>query len=126
MYQEPVSIGNFSEFWFWFYIIMLPIGYAMFVLLIIWYKNRHARFEYTKGGWEKTSWHWEIIFTAGMILNGIINHFFHGNQYLPETSQLFQNIKKVESFLIIAISIVFILIDEIKLRNKHLKEGDQS
>ena len=126
MYQEPVSIGNFSEFWFWFYIIMTPIGYSLFVLLIIWYKNRRTHFKYSKGGWEKTSWHLEIIVTTGLVLIDIINRFFHGNQYLPETSQLFQNIKKIEKFLIVGIFIIFPLIDAIKLRNKHLKEGDQS
>lgn len=126
MNGDPGSIGNFSEFWFWFYLIMTPIGYALFTLFIIWYKNKRAHFKYTKRGWEKTDWHWEVIFSAGFAVSSFIHYNFDGNQYLPDTSQLFQNIKKAEVFLIIGISIVFPLIDAIILRNKHLKEGDQS
>lgn len=116
-----VSIGSFSESWL--NVIMIPIIYSLLVLLIIWYKNQHARYEYSKGGWELTTWHWEVLMVVAWTVYYMIDR---GHIHLPESSKWSNMIKNSELFLVVAIPIVFSIIDAIKLRKEHQKEDDHS
>lgn len=121
MCLDAVSIGNFSESWL--NVIMIPIIYSLLVLLIIWYKNQHARYEYSKGGWELTTWHIDVIIAVGAAVYYMVDR---GHIHLPESSKWSNTIKSSELFLIVAISIVFPIIDAIRLRKEHQKEDDHS
>lgn len=37
MNGNPAKIGNFTPFWF--LVIMIPVGYALFCMVVIWDKN---------------------------------------------------------------------------------------
>ncbi|HIU13369.1 MAG TPA: hypothetical protein IAD15_04795 [Candidatus Fimiplasma intestinipullorum] len=129
MNKDPISYGDFSPFWFWFFVFGIPILYVIFVIAILWYKNNYTNLKFSKNGWDQSIWHWEVIGVASSALYGLIYHFFQDSQYLPASGNLFHVIKDTEMYLIIAIDISFPIIDMIILRRKYLKkmkEADHS
>ncbi len=129
MNKDPISYGDFSPFWFWFFVFGIPILYVIFVIAILWYKNNYTNLKFSKNGWDQTIWHWEVIGVASSALYGLIYHFFQDSQYLPASEKWFHVIKDTEMYLIIAIDISFPIIDMIILRRKYLKkmkEADHS